>query len=542
MRLERYWWAPDQALTRNYIKDYASVSSLYEYDPWDERSEKRRADRLDAGGSLRADRDGLVRALRDYNAAVGNDRAFDAIESLRDPRTLAVVGGQQAGLFGGPLLVVYKAVTVIVEARRASQRLGRNVVPVFWIAGEDHDVDEVNHTYVLSDALAVQKIRLNASPERRTSVSRWHVPREAWDDALAQLEQTLMNTEFKPELMDRLRSIADASATLSEQFARTLAWLFGEYGLILIDSDDPAIRRLEAGMFREIVLRQNDLGTALLAAKQRMEQSGYSPKVELASDQAHLFVFHEGERKLLHRRGGLFVDRKETVALTESELLELAEREPERLSNNVMTRPLMQDYLLPVLSAVLGPSEIAYWGLLRDAFEAFGLNMPILVPRYEFTLLEGTVQKQMAKYGLAFEDVILRLEEKRSQWLEAQGALQIEELFASAKAKFADLYAPVVETVSAINPGLGKLGETNRQKIIEQIEFLEAKAVDAFRNQHDAALRQWERIRLSVVPNGKPQERVYNPFQYWVKYGGGWLRELVDMPLARDGHHRIVYF
>jgi len=168
--------------------------------------------------------------------------------------------------------------------------------------------------------------------------------------------------------------------------------------------------------------------------------------------------------------------------------------------------------------------------------------MPILVPRYEFTLLEGTVQKQMAKYGLAFEDVILRLEEKRSQWLEAQGALQIEELFASAKAKFADLYAPVVETVSAINPGLGKLGETNRQKIIEQIEFLEAKAVDAFRNQHDAALRQWERIRLSVVPNGKPQERVYNPFQYWVKYGGGWLRELVDMPLARDGHHRIVYF
>ncbi|PYI54589.1 bacillithiol biosynthesis cysteine-adding enzyme BshC [Paenibacillus flagellatus] len=544
MKVERFRWAPGQPLTRDYIDQFASVSPFYEYNPWEEGSERERAAWLDRDGRPQADRDGLVQALLAYNGKIGNTgaNATAHIEALRDRRTLVVAGGQQAGLFTGPLLVLYKAITILVEARQASERLGRTVVPVFWIAGEDHDTDEVNHTYVLTDSLAVQKIKLNAAPDVKTSVSRWSVPREAWDDALDQLERSLMNTEFKAGLMERLRAIAAESDTLSDQFARTLAWLFGEYGLVFVDSDDASLRKLESGMFRPIVARQSELSAALLEAKERLAEAGYAAQVELAPEQAHLFAYERGERLLLHRSGDTFADRKGNVSFTAGELAELAEREPERLSNNVMTRPLMQDYLFPVLSAVLGPSEIAYWGLLRGAFALFGMRMPIVVPRYEFTLLEGTVQKQMGKFGLGFDDVVSRLDEKQDEWLKAQGSLQVEELFAETKAKFAALYDPVVETVSGINPGLRKLSETNRQKIVEQIEFLQTKTADAFRTQHDSALRQWERIRLSVLPLGKPQERVYNPFQYTVKYGDGWLRELIDVPLSRDGCHRIVYF
>ncbi|TMV46676.1 bacillithiol biosynthesis cysteine-adding enzyme BshC [Paenibacillus mesophilus] len=543
MRMERYRWEPAQPITRDYIYDFASVASLYEHNPWNESSDRERAAWLDLEARPQADREGLVRTLIAYNEKIGNtDRALRSIEELRDPETLVVTGGQQAGLFTGPLLVLYKAITVITEARKSAERLGRKVVPVFWIAGEDHDLEEANHTFVLSETLTVQKIKLNESSDKKTSVSRWSIDPESWEDAVAQLEQTLMNTEFKPELIDRLKSICAASDTLTDQFARTLAWLFREYGLVLVDSDDPGLRKLEADMFRSIVSRQSELNRSLLEAKSGLEGLGYTAQVELNEGQAHLFVFHEGERLLLTRQGEKFTDRKGTVSFTEGELLELAAHSPERLSNNVMTRPLMQDYLFPVLSVVLGPSEMAYWGLLRNAFALFGLQMPILVPRYEFTLLEGTIQKQMAKFGLEFEDVIRRLDEKQNAWLEAQGSLQVEELFTDAKAKFAQLYGPVVEAVSGINPGLRKLGETNMLKIVEQIDFLEARAGDAFRSQHESALRHWERIRMSVMPLGKPQERVYNVFQYWVKYGGGWLRELMDMPLSRDGSHRIVYF
>ncbi|MEF3305522.1 bacillithiol biosynthesis cysteine-adding enzyme BshC [Paenibacillus sp. GYB003] len=543
MRVERFRLEPSQPITRDYIYEYASVASLYEHNPWNEASERERAAWLGDESRPRADRDGLVKALLAYNESIGNgEAAIRHIEALRDRDTLVAIGGQQAVLFSGPLLVVYKAITVIAEAKQASERLGRQVVPVFWIAGEDHDLDEANHTYVLTDALAAQKIKLNAAQNKKSSVSKWTISPEAWEDALGQLEQSLMNTEFKPELMQRLRSLTDASSTLTGQFARIMAWLFGEFGLILVDSDDPELRKLESGLFASIVRKQGEFSETLLRSKDELERLGYKAQVELQPGQAHLFVYHEGERLLLSRQGELFADRKGTVSFTERELVELAERSPERLSNNVMSRPLMQDYLFPVLSVVLGPSEIAYWGLLRRAFSLFGLQMPVVVPRYEFTLLEGTIQKQMGKFGLEFDDVVHRLDEKQAAWLEAQGSLQVEELFAETKAKFAALYEPVVASVSGINPGLRKLGETNMQKIVEQIEFLEAKASEGFRSQHESALRHWERIRMSVMPNGKPQERVYNVFQYWVKYGGGWLRELAETPLSRDGSHRIVYF
>lgn len=543
MKVERFQLEPAQPITRDYIYNFASVAPLYPHNPWDESSERARTAWLDRPSRPQAGRDKLADALRAYNESVGNgEAAFRHIEALRDDGTLVVIGGQQAGLFTGPLLVLYKAITVISEARQATERLGRKVIPVFWIAGEDHDLDEANHTFVLNETLSVQKIKLNANADKKTSVSKWNISPEAWDEAIAQLEQTLMNTEFKPELIDRLKTILSVSSTLSEQFARTLAWLFEDYGLVLVDSDDPGLRKLESVMFRSIVSRQPELSETLLKAKENLERLGYKAQVEVAPGQAHLFVYHDGERLLLSRQGDRFADRKGLVSFTESELVELAEREPERLSNNVMTRPLMQDYLFPVLSVVLGPSEIAYWGLLSAAFELFGLQMPVLVPRYEFTLLEGTIQKQMGKFGLDFEDVVRRLDEKQAAWLEAQGSLQVEELFAETKAKFAAMYEPVVASVAGINPGLRKLGETNMQKIIEQIEFLEARASDGFRSQHESALRHWERIRVSILPGGKPQERVFNVFQYWVKYGGGWLRELAETPLNRDGSHRIVYF
>ncbi|MDF2726072.1 MAG: bacillithiol biosynthesis cysteine-adding enzyme BshC [Paenibacillus sp.] len=544
MKVERYRWETSQPITRDYIQRFEAVAGLYAYNPWDDSSEQRRAEWLDRASRPQADRDRLAAALRAYNENVGNTGlALDHIEALRDSRTLVVTGGQQAGLFTGPLLVLYKAITVITEARQAANQLGRTVVPLFWIAGEDHDFEEANHTYVLTDSLALQKIKINASSDVKTSVSRSEITGESWEEAVAQLEQTLLNSEFKPELVARIRDICISSNTLTEQFAKTLAWLFGEYGLILLDSDDPNIRALESAMFEQIATKQDELGASVMAGKSRLEALGYAAQVELSANQSHLFVFHEGERLLLQRNDdGTFSDRRRKVTLTVGQLTELAVQSPDKLSNNVVSRPLMQDYLLPVLTVVLGPSEIAYWGLLRGAFEQFGLQMPILVPRYEFTLLEGTVQKQMTKFALSFEDIICRLDEKQTSWLEAQGSLQVEQLFADAKAKFNDLYGPVVEAVSGINPGLRKLGETNKQKIVEQIDFLEARAAEAFRSQHESALRHWERIRMSVLPSGKPQERLYNVFQYWAKYGGGWLRELMEAPLARDGDHRIIYF
>ncbi|KQX64735.1 bacillithiol biosynthesis cysteine-adding enzyme BshC [Paenibacillus sp. Root444D2] len=543
MQMETFHWKKNQKLAEDYIAQTDKAKALYPYHFGNLEDWQSRVQWLDEPKtSLQVDRGRLVQVLQQYNKRIGNARAaFDQISALADKNALAIVGGQQAGLFGGSLLVLYKAITIVQLAREWSGKLQRPVVPIFWIAGEDHDFDEVNHTYTLSNAQHIEKIKVDHPTGRRTSVSRLPIEPEAWKEALTALDQSLMDTEFKASLIAKLEGITEDGATLSEAFARWMAILFGEYGLVLIDSDEPSLRALEAPMFEKLILENEAFSGSLQKSQDAAWQAGYESQAEISKDGANLFVFADGQRLLLHREGERFTDKKQDNCYTRQQLQDLALTMPENLSNNVMSRPLMQEFLFPVLATVLGPGEIAYWSLTKHAFEQFGMKMPIIAPRMEFTLIEGTVQKQMNKYGFTFEDVLERFEHKKQEWLDAQDTLQLNERFDAVKSDFSVNYAPLVNSLAAINPGVKKLGETNLEKILEQIEYLRNKAGEAYKAQFDAALRQLERIRLTIVPFAKPQERVYNGCAYMNRYGNEWLRDLLETPIPVDGLHRIYY-
>lgn len=543
--MKRHPIAADYAAGReSALARFDSPSPYLSVSAWKERAEwLSGAERLSAG------REAVAEAVIQYNRR-HNDvpEAVRNAELLRHPEALVVVGGQQAGLFTGPMLVIYKAITVLRTAQAAAAALGRPVVPVFWIAGEDHDWDEVNHTYIVTQQQEVQKLSIaHPHPDRRTSVSRTEVSGAAWEEPLRMMADALPNTEFKPGIMDELGAVAAQSANLSEAFAKTLSLLFGKHGLVLMDSDDPGLRTVETPMFGELLKKQKVLSDALKQGEREVAGRGYPLQAESSGDCCNLFLFHEGERKLLYRsgEGDEIVDRKGTLRIPLNDLMCLLETDPAAFSNNALTRPLMQEFLFPTLAAVLGPSEIAYWSTLQESFRLFGQRMPVIVPRQEFTLLEGTVQKQMEKFAISFDDAWLRWEPLRDQWLAAQDALGVAAQFDQAKAAFAELYQPLVNLSASINPGLRKLGETNMSKILEQIEFLKTKSADAVKQQHEAGLRQWDRIRITVAPAGKPQERVVNVFQYIARYGFPWLDALIEQtPLdfaAGYKPHEIVY-
>ncbi|WP_438433401.1 bacillithiol biosynthesis cysteine-adding enzyme BshC [Gorillibacterium sp. sgz500922] len=543
MILEPITLGAGQTLAEEYRRNFTRLKELYAYNPWEPEEWARRAAARDASPAPSADRERVADALRSYNTAMGNSKeALEQIERLRDPNALVLTGGQQAGLFTGELLVIYKAVTILHAARIAEARLGRPVIPLFWIAGEDHDFNEVNHVAILDSRLATKKIVLPHPGMGRSSVSRTVI--EDWGPVLEELEASLMDTEFKTGLMEHLRRFARDSRTLTEWFARFMAWQFGEQGLVLLDSDDPALRACEKDFFLELITRQEELSASLQEGEQAVLRHGFEPQAEVVPDGANLFLFDEktGDRILLYRREGGFTDRKGTRFFTREELVDRLNRSPQDFSNNVLTRPLMQEYLLPVLGAVLGPGELSYWGLTRRAFEAFGMDMPLLVPRKSFTLIEGTVAKHMRKYGLTLEDVFDRLEERKQEWLKEQDSLGLAERFAWAKDKLREDYQPIVDLVSSINPGMAKLAGVNLMKILEQAEFLEARSTEAYQSQFDASIRQWDRIALSLYPGGKPQERVYNVLPYLVKYGNSWLWEVMDALTEEWGEHRAVYF
>lgn len=502
----------------------------------------RRADLLDRTAESRTDRVRLASALRAYRERAGlapNERAERAIDAIGGG-ALAVVGGQQAGLFGGALLIVYKAMTVIQTARHAEQLLGRPVVPVFWIAGEDHDFDEANHVYVGNMDGLTKRVRLERPEGPRRSVSRTELTAEQWAAAVEELSAALPDTEFKPALMDRLRAQVADAPTLTVAFARLLADWFADDGLVLLDADDPALRQLEGPFFRRLIERNDDLEAALAEGSARVRELGWPVQADAAPGGANLFTHEQSGRFLLFKQDGVFADRKGGASYTRDELLRLADECPDRLSNNALTRPLMQDYLLPVLATVLGPSEIAYWGQLGSAFERFELSMPILVPRQSFTYLEPGVEHLLAKYGVTAEDIIRDGDRLKAEWLERQDQWQLEERFADVRAKFEKLYAPILDTVAQVESGLAELGAKNLGKIMEQVAYLENRAADALAKRHDVALRQWDRMRSSLWPLGKPQERVYGAIHFLNRYGPEWLTLWREASYEATGGHRLV--
>lgn len=530
-----------RSLSERYRQQDSATISLFGAHPARPDDWHRRAEQLDRDGAGRADRAQVAEALRRYqNGWTIHPAAQRSLDLLAQPDSLAVVGGQQAGLFGGALLIFYKALTVVQTARYAEQQLGRPVVPVFWIAGEDHDFDEANHVFVQGADGGTRRIRVERPNGSRQAVSRTLLSAADWEAALAELADTLPDTEFKADLLERLKAHVADSPTLSLAFARLLADWFGPDGLVLLDADDPGLRALEGPMFRALIERSGELEQALGQGERAVGDLGFPLQAETAPGSANLFLHHEQGRLLLFKEEGRFFDRKRLVSLEPRELLAMTEESPDRLSTNALTRPLMQDYLLPVLAAVLGPSEMAYWGVLGPAFRAFGMQMPVLVPRQSFTYLEPSVAKLLDKYSLTPEQAISQWEEMKTRWLASQDRWDLAGTFSAARERFLQIYAPVMETVSSLQPALAKLSESNRDKILEQIAYLENRSLDALTKQHETAIRQWDRIRSSLSPGGKPQERLYGTLHFWNRYGPAWLDAWMDVPFDAAGSHRLA--
>lgn len=529
------------ALARGFLSGSEAVSHLYEgrFDSPGGKAE--RASWLDQHTERRADRGRLADILRSYNEKYnGHAAVLRSLDLLERPDTLVVAGGQQSGLFTGPLLVIYKAVTAIMAAKEAEAELGRPVVPLFWIAGEDHDWDEVNHTYLLDRVGEVTRIKIEAPDTGRSPVSYIKVDEDSFHQPLEQFGELLHDSEFKDGIMEIARQSA-GEGNMSAAFARILGSLFGKYGLILLDSADPALRTLEVPFFRELIGNNDALEACYQETAADIRRAGFELQADVAEGGANLFYIHEGARLLLFKREGRFTDRKGIVSFTKEELLQELDRHPERFSNNVLTRPLMQEYLLPVLGTVLGLGEISYWGNTGRAFQRMGMRMPLIIPRMSFTVVEGTLHKHMEKYGLSYADVKAGLEGKKRQWLEAQDELELGQKFEEAKAAFAAIYDPLIEQIGTIQAGLIKLGGSNKDKILDQISFLQGKVQDAMAKQSEAALRQWDRIERSLMPLGRLQERVYNVAYYLNKYGVSWLDGLLELPPDYTGTHRILY-
>jgi len=363
----------------------------------------------------------------------------------------------------------------------------------------------------------------------------------------------LPDTEFKAGVLQRVQAAAAAHAvldpartdgrpTLDDWFGRLMTWMFDGTGLVLIDPVNPALRRLEAPFFGEAIRRSADLDAALAQGHERWRSLGFTPTVERQPGNTNLFTYVANARLPVFGGGGAFWIRdREQMRWSEADLLDRAATHPELFSTNVVLRPVIQGFLLPDLACVCGPGEISYFGLYRDVFAAMGQQMPIIFPRESYTLVEPPLARILEKQELSVADVLGGLDEKRREFVEREDRLGITDLFEQFRTDFGSRYDHLVDVLMQLDPNLRLVTDENRKQIAVQVSKLEEKARQQHRKNLEVTLRQFDRLKAHLAPDGL-QERGVSLLPYLAKYGPDLVHRLIaETDLADPRAHKAIY-
>ncbi|WP_173916569.1 bacillithiol biosynthesis cysteine-adding enzyme BshC [Halobacillus sp. Marseille-Q1614] len=539
MRIEPMSLPDVHSFVSDYKNNYHKVKNKFNYNPFKEDEWKKRLEEVQRREYQRKE---LVDVLTEENDRWGaSEQTFHNIKKLGDRETTAVVAGQQAGLLTGPLYTVNKIISVLQLAKKKEKQLGVSVVPIFWIAGEDHDFAEINHIYQEKDGQP-KKYQVNTQLNEKLSVSDLPFEKPVLFNWLSEVFAGLPETEHTNDLFRQLEEMIEESGSYTEFFAKIIHELFKESGLILMDAHSRKIRELESSYFKTLLQKNHEIGEGVHDALQDHQKRGYPVPLDSEVEDAHLFYHHQQERVLLTKRpDGTFSGKRDELTLTYEELYKTAEDMPWLLSNNVVSRPVMQELLLPVLAFIGGPGEINYWSVLKPAFEAAEVKMPPVVPRLSFTLADRKTVQLLREYRLNSSEVIKHgAGHLKLNWLASKSAPPIEQLVSQVNDEMHRLHSPLREKASEISPDIEALAKKNWEYIESSLEFLRKRMVQSIEDRYQHELDGFDHLQLSLRPNGSLQERVWNILPWINRYGLDLFLRINQEELDENKGHYFI--
>ena len=540
--------SPDQlpylnALARAHLTGDAAVEPFFEH-PW--RQDGALAQAAEAAAAHGRNRDALAAALEAQNAqwtpSEHEASVAASIQKLREPESVAVVTGQQLGLFGGPLYTAYKALGAVQLAHKVEAETGRPCVPVFWMAGEDHDFAEVATAHVLhgDDLQAVAYRDGRPHEDDRGAVGRLALGNVG--SALDDLDAALRPTEFTADVTGALREHWKAGASWRDAFARTLRWMLGDAGrdLVLVTPDDPAIKRLLVGLFQQEVAAPGATAAAIRQASEGLEAAGFH--AQITPRPVNLFYLDDGARRALDwdAEAERITVRGTSRSWTPTELTHALADDPAPFSPAVALRPVAQDTLFPTVAYVAGPGEAAYWAQLRGVYERFGVPMPVVAPRPSLTLAERKVEKVLDKYGLTAMDLAGDVEALHKRLALAASDADVDAAFKQAAALVDDAIDAAKPAAEAADQSLGKTAEATRAGLQKELAKLKDRVVRAEKRNQDVLRGHLDKAQAGLFPGGKPQERILGPAYVLNKYGPDLFARLFAALPDDPARHRVV--
>src|SRR5205807_609650 len=449
-----------------YLEKFEKVKAFYAYPPT-MQAVTRASKKLDYPQERRAE---VAAILSKQNETLGTGTETTSNLERLAKGAVAVVSGQQVGLFGGPAYAIYKALTAIQIAEELT-REGIDAVPVFWMATEDHDLEEVRHTSWFDSGKLI-RFALPDGNEAGLPVGR--VALGAEGDRLAREAADLLEKDGSDLLAQYLSASYQAEETYGSAFGKLFARLFAPQGLILMDPLDAGLHKVAAPLYQHALAERDTLNEKLLQRGKELERAGFDAQVKVTAKSTLLFYLGDGARQVISASNEQFHAGEKSWA--REELTHLTHTEPENFSPNALFRPVVQDYLLPTVAFIGGPAELSYIAQSQVVYEHLLGRMPVMLPRAGFTLVDAKANKLLDKYDLTIEEVWAGSQELRRKMEGASVPKSLSKDFDKNQKQIAKMLEKLGKQIEKLDSTLAGTVERTKKGIEFHLEQLRQKA------------------------------------------------------------------
>ena len=544
LRVETLPFDPIPQQTRlflDYLEDPVALRKFY---PSAVRYHHELAQRVpEVLSAYRVDRNKVCDALAAMNQRWGAGEAtLKNIDLLRESDCIAVVSGQQAGLFTGPLYTIYKALSAVKLAGCLQQRETK-AVPVFWIAAEDHDFAEVAKAEFIGRDCQLKSVEVSADLHREGQPVGQVVLDDSIDTVVDQLFDLLPNSEFADDMKKLVKNAWQPGRGYVESFATMMTSLLGRHGLIFLDPLDPELKKLAAPLYSEAARRAPEIAAAIEQRSNELEHAGYHAQVLATANSFPLFLHDDegGRHAVVRVENGKYKAKDIEQEYTAEELASLAQENPQKFSPNVTLRAVVQDYLLPTLAYYGGAAEIAYFAQTAEVYRVLERPATPILPRSSLTMIERHAGRVLERYDLTLKDFFEGLEPVIKRVVEEHLGADTAKLFSKAEQNVNHELDRLRQELSAIDPTLAGALETGRKKINYQFEGLRTRFIRAQMTRDEAAHRQLQRVFDQLYPNKDLQERHINVTSLLARHGTYVIEWIFNAINLGSSEHQIVY-
>lgn len=510
------------ALVRDYIAGSAGLAPFFSGHPFDPDAYRRKAEEV-SRRLTPADREAAGRAIR-----ATSQTAADQLERVLAGDGVFVTTGQQTGLFGGPLFTIYKVLMAVRLARTLERVLDRPVAPLFWVAADDHDLAEVDHTFLLTAQNELRRVALPA-PANPASHPMSHTMLE--DNAagvISEFLSLLPDTAFTPELREMVLRAYQPGRSVAGAFEELMAQLFSSLDVLVVSSANPHVKAAARPVLRRELDRTGAHGALLARQSARLAVLGYHTQVTISEDAANVFLHDENGRDRLVRDDGVWSLRRTQRRLSGDELFAMLDARPESFSPNVLLRPVVESAVFPTVSYVAGPSEISYFAQIGCLFDAHGIRPPVVFPRYSVTLIESKVRKVLDRAGMEPEEFNHPFHEIATRLVRDEMPEEVRRALRLLREDTSGDYDALAQAAQAVDPTLKGWLEGLRNNALGQAEAAEKKIASHLKKKNEIVLAQLQKAATNLYPDTVPQERMLNALPFLAKYGTELLLELLD--------------